>query len=444
MGRKKLNFSRTDFKKSDAQSAGFTTKGAALKFFKSTPKNKLDNFKSVDELVEYIKNQKDKLKTFGLDVDFLYKQKPRLTKEQKGKKEEGKELEKQLKDYEEALSGPEKIDSDTFIFKKIPQANEILKYANKFYNNKKISIPKNFDYTNFKKEKKKTFNYAYNDEPLELSQLLYSIFNQQKYRYKINISFAFTLIKEERIDKNTYEIKFKFFDASTNTRIFEHPRTIDNKQNIDALVQDVLKQNLIDKLTRNRDGSLWKFYEFLYVRFDIYEMDSPIGAPIELPQHLLTGSNKKYLIKYNNHDDNLCFWRCLAYCIYKPDDTRSVENHVINLFNEYYENKNDIKNYNGVSYIEYNKYYDEENEETLIDEVSKIEKFFKMNINVYNNDISTVDEKGNEEYVVEIERRSMTNYEETLNLMRYENHFMYIKDLDQGSYPGGGKRGRLQ
>jgi thiol-disulfide isomerase/thioredoxin len=65
-----------------------------------------------------------------------------------------------------------------------------------------------------------------------------------------------------------------------------------------------------------------------------------------------------------------------------------------------------------------------------IDEVSKIEKFFNININVYNNDISTVDEKGNEEYVVEIERRSMTNYETTLNLMRYENHFMYIKDLD--------------
>ncbi len=151
-------------------------KGQPLNVLKYT-KNKLDNFKSVNELVEYIKNQKDKLKIFGLDVDFLYKQKPRLTKEQKGKKERGKELETQLKEYEEALSGPEEIDSDTFIFKKIPQANEILKYANKFYNNKKISIPKIFDYTNFKKEKKKTFNYAYNDEPLEFSQVLYSIFN---------------------------------------------------------------------------------------------------------------------------------------------------------------------------------------------------------------------------------------------------------------------------
>ena len=70
MGRKKLNFSRKEFKKSDAQTAGFATKAAALKFFKHTPKNKIDNFKSVGELVDYIKNQKDKLKNIGVDVDF--------------------------------------------------------------------------------------------------------------------------------------------------------------------------------------------------------------------------------------------------------------------------------------------------------------------------------------------------------------------------------------
>jgi hypothetical protein len=35
----------------------------------------------------------------------------------------GNELEEQLKVYEEALSGPEEIDSDTFLFKKIPPPN---------------------------------------------------------------------------------------------------------------------------------------------------------------------------------------------------------------------------------------------------------------------------------------------------------------------------------
>ena len=364
----------------------------ALKFFKNTPKNKLDNFKSVVELVEYIKNQKDKLKTFGLDVDFLFKQKPRLTKEQKIKNEKVKDFEKNLGDYKDAglsiFNEPDTQDSKEFKFKREPNGNDILKCANKFYKSEDISIPKNYDYINLKKEKKKTFDYAYNDEPLELSNLLYSIFNQQKYRYKIHISFSFTLIYED-YDSETkeYSIQFMFFKASTNTRILDYPRTIDNKQDIDKLVQDVLKKNLVDKLISKSIDSGWKFYEFIGVRFDIYEMDSPIGAPIELPQHLLTGSNQQYLIKYDKHDDKLCFWRCLAYCIHKPDNNRRVEKHVINLFNEYYENKIDIKKYDGVSYIEYNKDYDEENEESIVDEVSKIEKFYKININVYNNDI---------------------------------------------------------
>ena len=43
MGRKKLNFSLKDFQKSDALETEFKTKGIALKFLKSTPKNKLSN-----------------------------------------------------------------------------------------------------------------------------------------------------------------------------------------------------------------------------------------------------------------------------------------------------------------------------------------------------------------------------------------------------------------
>ena len=156
-------------------------------------------------------------------------------------------------------------------------------------------------------------------------------------------------------------------------------------------------------------------------------MDAPIGAGIELPKHLSTGSNQQYLIKYNERNDNLCFWRCLAYCINKPSDPRRVEKHVENLFNECYKSNENIKQYFGVKYIEYNKDYDEENAESSIDEVSKIEKFLKININVYNNDTLIIDSEGNEVYVVEIERRSMTPYETTLNLMRHENHFLYIQ-----------------
>jgi hypothetical protein len=33
--------------------------------------------------------------------------------------------------------------------------------------------------------------------------------------------------------------------------------------------------------------------------------------------------------------------------------------------------------------------------------------------------------------IIQIDRRSMTKYGDTLSLMRYNNHFMYIKNLNQ-------------
>ena len=98
-------------------------KGQLWNFSNIHQKNKIDNFKSVGELVDYLKNQKDKLKNIGVDVDFLYKQKPRLTKEKKQKNIKVKEFDERLKKYEDVLSGPEEIESDTFLFKKFPQAN---------------------------------------------------------------------------------------------------------------------------------------------------------------------------------------------------------------------------------------------------------------------------------------------------------------------------------
>ena len=74
----------------------------------------------------------------------------------------------------------------------------------------------------------------------------------------------------------------------------------------------------------------------------------------------------------------LALFSILLCCPRKPKkDSQRVGKHVEKLFNEYYEGKEDIKQHSGVKYIEYNKYYDEENEESLIDEVLKIEKFLK-------------------------------------------------------------------
>jgi hypothetical protein len=100
------------------------------------------------------------------------------------------------------------------------------------------------------------------------------------------------------------------------------------------------------------------------------------------------------------------------------------------LYKDYYNknlNDEEIKNYKAVEFVAYDKEYDEEaldNEEyeNKYDELDLIEKHFKININVYTND---------EPEIIQIDRRSITKYDDTLNLMHYNNHFMYITNLNQ-------------
>jgi hypothetical protein len=60
------------------------------------------------------------------------------------------------------------------------------------------------------------------------------------------------------------------------------------------------------------------------------------------------------------------------------------------LFTEYYKGEADYNNYEGIKYIQYNNDYEESNEDSLVDEITKVEQFYKVNINVYNNDTSII------------------------------------------------------
>ena len=76
-------------------------------------------------------------------------------------------------------------------------------------------------------------------------------------------------------------------------------------------------------------------------------MNTPIGKANELPKHFKEGSNNKALIKYENYDDYLCFWRCLAYNRTKPDEERNIKIEMKKIFKDYYGIKLDIAPQNG-------------------------------------------------------------------------------------------------
>ena len=146
---------------------------------------------------------------------------------------------------------------------------------------------------------------------------IYCIYNNQKHTFKINISFGFTLIRERdelyQEENKNYNVKFKLYHATPNTRITSHPTTIDNKNDVDKLIKQIRKDNLMGKLLANRQDSEWKFYEYLYIRFDVYQMTTAIGKAHELPSHFTTGSNEKALVRFDGDEyKDCCFWRCLT------------------------------------------------------------------------------------------------------------------------------------
>ena len=140
---------------------------------------------------------------------------------------------------------------DTFKFCYAPQPNDILTVANKFYSNINYSLPKNHDYKIFDKDIKKTFNYKFDGEYSEILNFLNDIYSKQKFSFKINISFGFTLISESMYrddDVRAFVVKFKKFDATPNTRIFKHPKLIDNKRDIQNAYNEIVKNKFNRKI----------------------------------------------------------------------------------------------------------------------------------------------------------------------------------------------------
>ena len=188
---------------------------------------------------------------------------------------------------------------------------------------KNYKIGSNKDYVPTEKTehtRKKTFVYPFNGNFTKLlGNYLLNIYRQQKFTFKLTIEFSFLRIKvdddhfnprsKEKDDTNYISVAFDLRLASTNTRPegFKNPVVVDNKKDIDKIVNKLADLNLIEYFMNESASSKWKFYRFLDVKFHVYEMNTPIGKINQLPIHFKEGSNEKALIKYENYDDYLCF-----------------------------------------------------------------------------------------------------------------------------------------
>jgi hypothetical protein len=211
--------------------------------------------------------------------------------------------------------------------------------------------------------------------------------------------------------------------AQYNNRLFEFPKTIDNNKTLKEILTET--EAKINNYKADRPNTMWKFYKFLHYEISAFRLQSTIGYAVSLPLHFYEDSNKKNVIKFENLKDNLCFWRCLAAHM-NTDKTayRRLETPTKELYSNFYGKKYETS-YEGVKYLEYRKFadadIDESEYEKAIDEIDKIEHHFKINVNIYTQD---------EKEVTQIDRRSVNNYDDVLYLLRHDNHFCYIKKIE--------------
>ena len=96
----KHTFKLSDIKKVDVKSTGFTTKQQSIEFLNDILDKKYTDFKTKEELINYIKTKKENLDKH-LDTSGYYKKKKRITNKEKTFLNNVKKFESKLTKYEE-------------------------------------------------------------------------------------------------------------------------------------------------------------------------------------------------------------------------------------------------------------------------------------------------------------------------------------------------------
>ena len=137
----------------------------------------------------------------------------------------------------------------------------------------------------------------------------------------------------------------------------------------------------------------------------------PMGCPDSvIPEPLLRNNHVNCLISNQDtkqpYNDNLCLFRALAVNLH---GTTGLETSTSKIFNDFLEKSGyDPKQFRGVS----------------MDNLPVVEDVVEKNIFIYDINIEDGD------FVGELARRSIGKYENTVKLLRYNNHIIYVNNID--------------
>ena len=238
----------------------------------------------------------------------------------------------------------------------------------------------------------------------DLHEPLRELFDQQTTSFKINCSFAFIL-------KNKTTNRLKYYHSSNNCcgRLLEEPSLITNRGDFDRFLARIQESDILQWAIAQRPNSDWVCEHVTNATFFLNKIvHHPIGCVgVTLPDYLK--HNKAIVgLEKDSHGviyrDNLCLFRCLA--LHQGCDVRRLETTVVTLYAKYTDTL--VHDFAGVT----------------IDDLSKIEATFGVNVVVYK-----LDEIADGKTMAELVRRSPAQYQETMYANLHESHYSYIQDI---------------
>ena len=230
----------------------------------------------------------------------------------------------------------------------------------------------------------------------DMADHLAEVFSLHDEAFKTNISFGFIMTHIETG-------KHQYFYPARNQTLLSEPFRISHSSDVASLLQLLKDTDILEHVHQQRPDTKWRLTHITNVLYITYNLRHVIGSDVVLPDYLLKKTSLTCFV--NNRDgkpynDNLCMFRALMFHRHK---SYKVEREVETAYLQW---SSDVskKEFTGVK----------------IEEISKFEEVFAINVNIY-----SLDENDKATAIY----KSAGLFEDTLYLDKYLNHVSYINNF---------------
>jgi hypothetical protein len=252
-----------------------------------------------------------------------------------------------------------------------------------------------------------TFMWDPTENAPEWNNFLTDVFHSQNKRFKINFSHSFLLKNKESGD-------LSFYHASANNHsALPSPRLINSKQDFTSFLDEIQDTDILGHVQKERPSSNYAVEKIMSTSFYLYPLsDFPIGCGCDdLPPFITNNRFIHTLQKDENHgfvyQDGLCLFRCLA--LHRGASKHSLQSATKELYCRWAGTPKVPLHFAGV---------------TLFD-LESVEDCFGLNIDVF----EFLDSESTP-YLIP-KRRSAYKHTDTVRLLLFKQHFMYIVNIDK-------------